>query len=548
MADEGGIAELEGPALVELLIIVRAALAVNDFGTGLGFLEMLTSTVDRLAGVGGSPAMLQPSEAASLLYCTSELCSLYNHEERAEDYAHAFLGVVRLAHGEGSKEVVDAHSFLCALFTRRKRFEEAVLHASSTLKIRQRYARSDSSFTANKAVADSHWNLAVLQYQLGQHRAALDSLEAARDRHVSISGEGVATSNVDLALGQVWTILGEHVKAMRSYRQVVRWRQRTLGFAHAETRRAAGLLAAAEIEAHAEEEHRRDLEQDLEDEDQGPVARPRPRQRPIEDLPPAQQRALLAAEPLHQAVPPQFNDEILSITDTSAVQSPAGGMVIGAAPARAPSPTKAPATGSAALLKNLQNETAKHDKQLERDRRRSQQAHAADFQEIEVTAGPEDKPLGFKPSAIPPGAIFLKSVDQDSWAERVGFKAGMELISIGDADVKNMSPQEFKAALQVRPQKLKCGPGRGQTAPATADPGRQNTPGGAAPDLKTFKVPEAVKTIGCLFVLYLQVVSMSNKWMARRGQIVTASRLVGNFAHLTVKCPPRCLPTLSEQL
>merc|ERR1712070_878048 len=47
----------------------------------------------------------------------------------------------------------------------------------------------------------------------------------------------------------------------------------------------------------------------------------------------------------------------------------------------------------------------------------------------------------------------------------------------------------FKAALQVRPVRLKVGPGKGSSDPNA----------GAVPDLKTFKVPEAVKTIGCLF-------------------------------------------------
>lgn len=478
MEDEGGISELEGPALVELLIIVRAALAVNDFGTGLGFLEMLTATVDRLAGVGGNPSMLQPSEAASLLYCTSELCTLYNHEERAEDYAHAYLGVVRLAHGEGSKEVGDAHGFLCGLFTRRKRYEEAVLHASSTLKIRQRHA----SYGAEKPVADAYWNLAVLQYQLGQHRAALDSLEASREIHVRISGEGVATSNVDLALGQVWTILGEAGKAMRAYRQAVRWRQRTLGFAHAETRRAAGLLAAAEIEAHAEEEWRKDVEAEMEEEESAPVPRPRPRQRPREELLSplgdggemmmAQSRHVLRGEPSHQAALPTVETPASSPeTQQFSTQSPGTSeglhvLAPGAASLQPASPSPgslAPSAQPAGAMKK----SGAWGRQSSRTRTGEEEAQNSEVLAT-VVAGDKDKPLGMTPASAPPGQVFLRTVDKDSWAERSGLQSGMELLTINGTDVKAMSTEEFKTSLKQRPLTLAVGQGKARVSEPVA--------------------------------------------------------------------------------
>lgn len=500
MADEGGVAELEGPALVELLIIVRAALALNDFGTGLGFLEMLCTTVDRLAGVGGNPAMLQPSEAATLLCSLSELCALYNHEERAEDYGHAYLGVTRLAHGEGSKEVGDAHAYLTGLFTRRKRYQEAILHAASTLKIRQRHAQ----YGAEKPVADAYWNLSVLQYQLGQHRAALDSLEAAREVHARVAGEGVATSNVDLALGQVWTILGESSRAMRSYRQAVRWRQRTLGFAHAETRRAASLLAAAEIEAHAEEEWKRDHEGEVDDMTGEIMARPRPRQRPAEGAgppPPAypgDQKALMA-DPSHKSAAP-LPASATTTPAISATTTPAASPQADQGFALGPQDLTAAAAGFQAYDPNL----------------------------LECLAGENVKALGMTSASLPPGQVLVKTVQDGSWADNAGLKPGMELLFINGQKVETMTAEFFKSQLRKLPVKITAARKPGP-APKKEAPGRPTESGKPAkPDKELdlevifLDVPSDVKSVGLLFTavpparVYIKQVDQGH-WAASQG-------------------------------
>jgi len=241
-----GSPEVEAAVLVELMVIVRCAHVTEDFAMGLGFLETLTAAVDRLAGVHSHLPLFHPCAAATLLYTASELCSVYGHEERAEQYARHYLSMAKLAHGEGSPAAGDAHAFLSALLAKRGCFDEALQQAGRLLDARQRGSVSGM----DRSIADAHWNIAILQSQLGQHHAALDSMHEARDIHLRLSGEGAETANIDVAASKLHQILGEHKKAVRALRWAVRTRQRALGFASYGTRQAADMLAKLETEVH----------------------------------------------------------------------------------------------------------------------------------------------------------------------------------------------------------------------------------------------------------------------------------------------------------
>lgn len=230
-------------SLVELLLIVRNACSIGDITCGLMFLSKLEHLVERLTGADGQAPLLHPCPAATLLMCTAELCLLYGHEEKAEEYAATYLGLARVAHGEGSAAVGDAHSFLCALLVARARHEEALEHARALLQIRQK--GSD-----RRPVADAHWNLGVLLHELKRDGEAVESLKAGRQLYAEESGEGVLTAMVDVALAAVFRSQGEYLKEVQALRLAVRGRQRAVGFGHSETREATALLAAAEINYH----------------------------------------------------------------------------------------------------------------------------------------------------------------------------------------------------------------------------------------------------------------------------------------------------------
>lgn len=242
----GNALKNDANTLVEMLLIVRCAFITEDFALGLSFLETLTTMVDHVTGVGRPMPLFQSCAAATLLCVTAELCALYSHEERSIAYGHAYLSMVRLAHGEGSPAVGDAHGFLTGLFVRHARFEAAVQHAGALLKIRQRCAGGN----VEKSVADAHWNVGVIRYQLAQKQTALESFQTAREIYTRLYGEGLATSVIDIATSTLYHTLGEHQKASLALRQAVRSRQRTLGFAHVETRHAWKLLAVAEAKAN----------------------------------------------------------------------------------------------------------------------------------------------------------------------------------------------------------------------------------------------------------------------------------------------------------
>ncbi|CAK0840202.1 unnamed protein product, partial [Prorocentrum cordatum] len=129
-----GDAEAEAATLVEVLLVARHALMTGDAALGLSFLEILTDMTDRLSGVRGGPgALLQPWAAAALLCSASELCQLYGHGQRAEDYARAYLAMVRRAHGEGSPALGDAYGFSAALLAARGKHEETPAKAQPVI-------------------------------------------------------------------------------------------------------------------------------------------------------------------------------------------------------------------------------------------------------------------------------------------------------------------------------------------------------------------------------------------------------------------------------
>ncbi|CAE7396709.1 unnamed protein product [Symbiodinium natans] len=231
--------------LVELLLLARATHVAGDHAAGLKYLDFLSKLVDNLTGADGNLPIFHPSSAATLLLCTAELFALFGQQERAADYSRAYIAMARLAHGEGSPPVGDAYGFHTALLARRGQFEEALHHAMMMLQVRQRCGE-------DKPIADAHWNVAVLLRELHQYQSAIESLEAAREIYSRCSGEGPDTSQADIATASVLQLLGEHERAVKMLRQAVRARQRTLGFANLETKRAAELLAEAEAKLHHE--------------------------------------------------------------------------------------------------------------------------------------------------------------------------------------------------------------------------------------------------------------------------------------------------------
>lgn len=233
--------------LVELLLLARATHVAGEHASGLKYLDHLAKMVDSLTGADGNLPIFHPCSAATLLLCTAELCLLFGQQERATDYSRAYLAMARLAHGEGSPAAGDAYGFHAALLTRRGSLEEALHHTMMMLQVRQRCG-------SEKSVADAHWNIGVLLRELHQYTSALESLESSREIYSRCSGEGLETSQTEIAMASVLQILGEHHKAVQSLRCAVRARQRALGFASVETQKAAELLAQAEAKLNHEHE------------------------------------------------------------------------------------------------------------------------------------------------------------------------------------------------------------------------------------------------------------------------------------------------------
>eukprot|EP00435_Cladocopium_sp_Y103_P013968 s625_g3.t1 len=231
--------------LIELLLLARATHVAGEHASGLKYLDHLAKMVDSLTGADGNLPVFHPWAAATLLLCTAELCTLFGQQERATDYSRAYMAMARLAHGEGSPAVGDAYGFHAALLVRRGCLEEALHHTMMMLQVRQRCGD-------DKSIADAHWNIGAVLRELHQYKAAIESLEAAREIYSRCSGEGLDSSQADIATASVLQLLGEHQRAVEILRQAVRARQRTFGFANLETKRAAELLADAEAKLHHE--------------------------------------------------------------------------------------------------------------------------------------------------------------------------------------------------------------------------------------------------------------------------------------------------------
>ncbi|CAJ1329593.1 unnamed protein product [Effrenium voratum] len=233
--------------LVELLLLARATHVAGEHASGLKYLDHLSKMVDNLTGADGNLPIFHPCSAATLLLCTAELFTLFGQQERAADYSRAYIAMARLAHGEGSSAVGDAYGFHAAVLARRGSLEEALHHTMMMLQVRQRCGDE-------KPIADAHWNVAVLLRELHQYKSAIESLQAAREIYSRCSGEGLDTSQADIAMASVLQLIGEHAKAVQSLRQAVRARQRTFGFANLQTKQAAELLAEAEGKLNHENE------------------------------------------------------------------------------------------------------------------------------------------------------------------------------------------------------------------------------------------------------------------------------------------------------
>jgi len=177
----------------------------------------------------------------------AEVCFLFDQQDNAEALAQAFLAMARVAHGDGSLAVADAHAFFMAMLAKWGRHEEALLHADTLLQIRWRQAKTKGE-GADVFMAEAWWNHGLLEYQVGRHEGAVESLTASRDMFCQLFGEGERTADVDVAMGQVHRAMGNHQEAVAVLRKAVRTRQRINGFANAETRRAAALLDASEME------------------------------------------------------------------------------------------------------------------------------------------------------------------------------------------------------------------------------------------------------------------------------------------------------------
>jgi tetratricopeptide (TPR) repeat protein len=218
----------------------------RDFATGVSFLQIVLESTDRLAGTGGAGAFLVPSVAAMVLCSVAELCFNYEQRENAEGYAHAFLDAARQAHGEGSAVVGDAHCLILGMLVKWGRLEEALSHAKMLVEIRRRQSQRIRN---DKSLANAHWNLALLSFQVDQNdELTLPSLRAAREIHCQIDGESTKTAEIDVAMGTMYRARGDYKTAVRLYRTAMRERQRFLGFAHPDTRHLASLLDSTEIE------------------------------------------------------------------------------------------------------------------------------------------------------------------------------------------------------------------------------------------------------------------------------------------------------------
>jgi tetratricopeptide (TPR) repeat protein len=257
--EDSGDPEAESATLVETLIICRAAAMEGNLSVGLSFLQQLLKTTDRLAGTLDSAAIFEPCSAATLLMTVAEICMLYEQNDNAEDYAHAYLATARVAHGEGSPAVGDAHAFLAGLLSKWGRFEEALQHANILLQIRQRSTKKG----AEKFVAEAHWNVGVLKKQVNDHEGALTSIRACRDLRFRACGEGAETAEADVAIGKLHRAVGNYKAAVRVFRVAYGVWMRVHGFAHEKTRAVASLLDATVLDMKHELEHHLELEENV---------------------------------------------------------------------------------------------------------------------------------------------------------------------------------------------------------------------------------------------------------------------------------------------
>lgn len=69
----------------------------------------------------------------------------------------------------------------------------------------------------------------------------------------------------------------------------------------------------------------------------------------------------------------------------------------------------------------------------------------------EFLAGPEIERLGLAFNALPPNPIIIKRVSVETWADEEGIQPGDVLLALNGVDVSGMTPDEFKATMQVRP-------------------------------------------------------------------------------------------------
>jgi len=87
---------------------------------------------------------------------------------------------------------------------------------------------------------------------------------------------------------------------------------------------------------------------------------------------------------------------------------------------------------------------------------------------FECTAGEEVERIGLSVSSLPPNQVLVKRVENGSWAYQAGIESGDFILGVNGVSVHEMTSDEFKEALSLRPMTLKIGMEQKPGAPTEA--------------------------------------------------------------------------------
>jgi len=93
-------------------------------------------------------------------------------------------------------------------------------------------------------------------------------------------------------------------------------------------------------------------------------------------------------------------------------------------------------------------------------------AHVDQGKHYKAVAAESDELLGFRPSSMPPGSVFVHMVEPGLWAANQGIAIGDIILSVNGQKIEDLNTSKFQKHLQGRPLTLELERGAGEsTAP-----------------------------------------------------------------------------------